>query len=339
MPKFGKKGAIEIQFNWVFVLIAGALILVFFAGVVNVQRRAADRNLAFDILSKMDLIMSGALTVSKAGQLFDMPRAQIDFECNRLTLYGVSRQFQDKIVFSPDVLKGRKLIVQSLDFNVPFKVANFLYLTTSDVRYVFVGDDDFAKAVFENFPENATKEIVAVSDISELEDRNNYKIRFIFVNTEVNVVLPDFVKNMKDDAVSAVKIDQTKVRFYKKLNGEFVSTAEDEFEYVHTDTNAMIYGAIFSENSEQFNCSIDKAFKRLRNVALLYNERERMLIDELQSIGRGDCISIRNVGKTGGMVGLADCANERQIACIESTASSLFYANKGSLERSCPAIY
>jgi len=334
-----KRGAVEIQFNWVFVLIAGALILVFFVSIVNVQRRAADRNLAFDILSKMDLIMSGALTVSKAGQIFDMPRAQIDFECNRITLYGVSRQFQDKVVFSPNVLKGRRLIVQSLDFNVPFKVSNFLYLTTSDVRYIFVGDDDFTRNLFENFPQNATKEIVSSNEISNLQDKNNYKIRFVFVsptNDIENIVLPQFIKNMKDDAVSAVKIDKERVKFYKKKNNGFVSTPEDEFSYLHTDTNAMIYGAIFSENSEIFKCAVDKAFKRLKYVALVYAEKEEKLKDEVSQIGRSDCLPYRAADE---MNGLANYAQDKAITGIEGLMETLSNLNKGSLERSCPSVY
>ena len=37
-----KKGIIEIQFNWIFVLVVGAIILVFFFGFVQKQKSFAE---------------------------------------------------------------------------------------------------------------------------------------------------------------------------------------------------------------------------------------------------------------------------------------------------------
>src|SRR3989338_7686040 len=155
-----KKGQIEVQFNWIFVLIVGALILVFFIAIVNAKKKAADKNLAFDILGKIDLIINGALTIPKTGQIFEMPKIEFNFQCDRIYALGVDRQFQDRVVFGPDLLKGRQLIVWSQDWNVPYKTANFLYVTADNVRYIIYYDtsETEARQLFSELPDNLTKD-------------------------------------------------------------------------------------------------------------------------------------------------------------------------------------
>ena len=180
-----KRGAIEVQFNWVFVLIVGALILIFFINISNAQRKNADQTLAFDLLSKVDLIMSGALAIPKTGQIFDMPNIDFNLECGRISTSGVSRQFPDRIVFGPDLIKGKRLVIWSQDWTVPYKVSNFLYMTTSGVRYIIVSANptDTDAVNFRNaLPDNITKEISTLSP-AILTDKNNYKIKLIFLDT------------------------------------------------------------------------------------------------------------------------------------------------------------
>ena len=40
--KLKKRGAVEVQFNWIFILIIGAVILLFFGVIIAKQRSAAD---------------------------------------------------------------------------------------------------------------------------------------------------------------------------------------------------------------------------------------------------------------------------------------------------------
>jgi hypothetical protein len=357
--KLQKRAAIEVQFNWIFVLIAGALILVFFINISNVQRKNADQSLAFDLLSKIDLIMSGALAIPQTGQVFDMPSISFDVECSRISALGVSRQFPDRIVFAPDALSGKRLVVWSEDWNVPFKVTNFLYITTSGVRYVVVANpDDTSAQTFLNksLPDNITKE---VANLSELADKNNYKIKLIFLDkvypdltnddlqydTNYNMSLPAFIRRMPDNEVSGVYITTNsipqKVRFIVK-KGNRLSFVDPELE-VYKD--AMISGAAFAENLDEFNCSINKAFMKLHYVSEVYAMREQYLYNDYNGVYNflTGCTSAgtRDYDPgTGGYINtIKSAALTHDISTISNVESYIAGENNNALRESCAPIY
>lgn len=342
-----KRAAIEVQFNWIFVLIVGALILVFFINISNAQRKNAEQTLAFELLSKVDLIMSGALTIPKTGQIFDMPNIDFNTECNRISTLGVSRQFPDRIVFAPDTLKGKKLIVWSQDWNVPYKVTNFLYMTTSNVRYVVVAEDpantdaiNFVNAL----PDNITKEISALSSIT---DKNNYKIKLIFLDSIYSnldndalssISLPDWMQKMANSAVTGVyirkRMNPADVRFIRK-NGNHLEYVGDE---VKVYKDPMIFGAVFAENKEEFNCSITKAFKKLHYVSEVYAKREDALISAYGQSTMEECKS--PVTRANSEINaIANAALDKEIETISGNENIVYNNNQMALKASCAPIY
>ena len=336
-----RKAFVEVQFNWVFVLIVGAIILIFFVSIVNSQKKQSDKNLAFDVLSNIDLILSSGLTVPKTGQIFDMPRLEFDSDCNSLTVFGVTRQFPDKIVFAPSKLKGLKLVVWSQDWNVPFKVTNFLYITTSDVRYIFVkptGDASKVELLYNNTP-NITKDLV--TDLSGLVDKNNYKIRIVYFGSEIptNPQLPSssFITKMANEDVTAVLVNPTGkyVNFYKKNGNNFVQSGNN---YYYLE-DPSIYGAIFAENEEVYVCSMEKAFKRLYYVSKILSERETAL---KSAYGGSICQGLRADNQMNSIKTSAYNANvskQDEFISIGTSESELIASNQNNLENSCPSIY
>ncbi len=340
-----KKGAIEIQFNWVFVLIVGALILVFFINISNVQRRNADQQLAFELLSKVDLIMSGALTIPQTGQVFDMPNLPFNIECNRISTLGVSRQFPDKVVFGPDTLQGRQLVVYSQNWNVPYKIANFLYMTTSNVRYVIVSGPDVQVAVdfYESLPDNITKEVAVINDAG-FTDQNNYRVRLIFlseIHAKTNTKeLPEFLKKMPDNAVSGVYIneDEQFVQYYEKedFGGEKKLVLKGAPIKIYKQP--MIIGAVFSADKDEFNCSVTKAFEKLHYVSEVYAEKETALNQEYVDSYLDECKDpiTRAPSK---VEAIAEAALERDVTTIQLTESEVMSRNNNALRASCAPIY
>jgi len=344
-----KRGQIEVQFNWVFVLIVGALILVFFINITNVQRKNADQTLAFELLSKVDLIMGGALTIPKTGQVFDMPNIDFNVECNRISTLGVSRQFPDRIIFGPDTLKGRKLVIWSQDWTVPYKVTNFLYMTTSNVRYIIVANPNNPDALdfFSKLPENITKEI---SNLSDIQEKNSYKIRLIFLdqvypvfaNDNLKAVqLPDFMKKMPDNAVTAVYLnigtDLPDARFAQK-KGDHLEFVSNE---IRIYKEPMEFGAVFAENDEEFNCSVMKAFKKLHYVSEVYAERENMLWNTYNSPEQtqAECKSPDTRDTSSGNIARIASQALKNIFPDSATENNIITENSYALRSSCAPIY
>ena len=57
-----KRGVLVIQFNWMYVMVIGAVILIFFVMLANNIRKNSNESLNFDILNYMDEIFVGIET-------------------------------------------------------------------------------------------------------------------------------------------------------------------------------------------------------------------------------------------------------------------------------------
>lgn len=275
--KLQRKAAIELQFHWVFVLIAGAIILLFFGSVVFKQKEISEDWASTNIVFDLDGIIAGASASQKTLNSIDLT-SEIKFKCNEYSVGKKPRPVGKTIVFAPDLLKGRKLIPWALPWQVPYKVTNFLFLSTDNVKYVVVDNPDInVNYDIEVYDElNLTKELV--NPVSGVTNTNNYKIRFIFFNQEIPnpINLPDL--GIADKDITAVNIipdsdaakwdDFGTIRFYKKQGTGFSETRETYYL-----RRASVYGAIFSEDVDSYDCSMKKAFQRLNLVNQVYKEK------------------------------------------------------------------
>ena len=55
-----KKGVIEVQFNWVFIIIIGAVIIAFFVNMSMKQKGVSEEKLSVTIAEHMKTILTGA---------------------------------------------------------------------------------------------------------------------------------------------------------------------------------------------------------------------------------------------------------------------------------------
>ena len=60
-----KKGVIEIQFNWIFILVAGSLILLFFFGIIRWAQTSSTESSSTTISNYIDSLLTGAAVTRK----------------------------------------------------------------------------------------------------------------------------------------------------------------------------------------------------------------------------------------------------------------------------------
>ena len=60
MVKKGKRAAIEVQFNWIFILIIGGIILMFFFGIVKSQKTVSEKKISGTVRRDMRAILTGS---------------------------------------------------------------------------------------------------------------------------------------------------------------------------------------------------------------------------------------------------------------------------------------
>ena len=157
---FRKRGFLGIPFAWLFAIIVGGVIL--FLAIFAVTKISDTQQIALDaqtskqigvLLNPLETGFETAKTTSMA-----LPsETRIFNRCNNNGYFGrqiikVSQKtfnkwsepsidvgFSNKYIFSENPVEGKKFYLFSKPFNLPFKVADVIYLTSFDTNYCFRG--------------------------------------------------------------------------------------------------------------------------------------------------------------------------------------------------------
>ncbi len=308
--KRSKKAVIELQFNWLFILIIGAMILLFFVTVIYKQRNIADQRLAARVLNDLESILTGAQVSTSTATRIESARNEIYFDCTDCSCsYKISNLFgsgsisyDGKTVFAPTELKGEQYLAWSLDWNMPYKVTNFLYLTSPEYRYTILYNQDvsaaqqFAGDIQYNLPdaftnikdENAYEYDLDTMAPLGIPSKNSYKARLIFVGYEepniasITNMIPlidhlDYLDYRDITAINIMegsKLDYGTVQFYTLTKNKERFLLQKKSYYIGI---AGLYAAIFSDDPDNYVCPMNSALQRLQHVSSLYQQRTTQL--------------------------------------------------------------
>jgi len=141
-----KKGQ-AIQFNWMFVFIAGAFILLFFVGFSVNYFQLGEQKINAEISRGLDQIFSGSKSTSQYKNFtLDSKKFNIDFNCPLIIVNEDSKLEVDYPLFGSDSNQIDKLIVWSREFISPFRVDNIVYV--ANPRDKIYSDDFIFKSGF-----------------------------------------------------------------------------------------------------------------------------------------------------------------------------------------------
>ncbi|MDB4303370.1 hypothetical protein N9934_01085 [Desulfosarcina sp.] len=360
-----KRGAIEVQFNWIFVLIVGALIIAFFVVVIKNQMETSDYEAHVTVQSKLNALMQNAR--SSPGTIFLTPLNQ-DLRtdsCDEGFYINDDRNLRIELetAFSPNYITSvrNKIVMWVLPWEMPFEVTNFMYVTSPEIKYILIGpaggyaDDISENPSFSSLPDELEKVFVEQVDdnlMIDIEDENNYKIRLVFFSdffSDDTCRVEDITINFDGDSeISAVcfqpeedalKFDRAGEIFFYDYDYE-----NPGFDFDETSTyvgRSSLIGGIFAEDNEQFDCVMKNAYRRLEMIASLYERRTDALYFHYETgICRDSMIyadggaSIHSINDA---IGFGDYSDVNFFAFDApfSVSSINFYA----LTKSCPTIY
>lgn len=293
---------IELHFNWIFVLIAGAIIFAFFITIVNKQREFSEIKTSGTIITNLESILTGAQVSTNTVNLIEMPKVNIGFECDRYFIGPAPKQTKGNVIFAPNLLKGKKIIAWALEWNLPYSVTNFLYITDPEARYVIVHKggktQDLANGIYEELPKEMNKEIMSVNEEKfdgKFKNKNNYKVKFIFLGSGTMLDnFPNKLSKMPNEDVTAIELigiesEDTlpptgKVEFFQKNNMQRFESIGTTF-YLKTES---LFGTIFAADKEMYDCTMKKAFKKLNLVTKIYLGRS-LTLTNYYGIGNVGC--------------------------------------------------
>jgi len=287
-----KRGQIGEQFNWIFIIVAGALILAFFVMVVNKQRELSEKKLSAELLADLDMIITGQAVSPGTTRLLEMSNLELSFMCEDYSMGGVPKGTGNSILFTPSKLKGSNIIAWTLDWNMPYRAANFIYVTVPEIKYFLIdpaesnGQDSYG--IKSDFPEKA--DVTAVKETPE-EFESYQRVRLVYFmkppGDEQSLSLPsDALSDFNDDQVSVLYIDAKKAEdfngnadlyFYKKKGDMMVR----EGWIPGSLGKEIVYGAIFTDDYDLYLCNIKKALRKLEVVTEIYKERVGYLANGL----------------------------------------------------------
>lgn len=247
-----RKG-LEMTFNWIFSIIIGAIILTFFV-YFAVQNTDLFGNLTANrVALELDNAFSGfQTTVVETNLEFNKP-IKLEFKCENIAddvretilINDKGKSIlRDKIVFAPTNIEDTKFLLFTSEWKVPYKVANFIFLTSPKEKYKF-----------EYLPENF--ELPNFLGLSE----NGKNVKFITDTNPCSIDSNKIIINYGKDE-------------YDEYYG-WICTPNSSQPYGFYG-KAMIYAAIFSDD---FDCLYDLMIKKLNLVSSLYKEKAIIIND------------------------------------------------------------
>jgi hypothetical protein len=325
-----KKGVIVIQFSWIYTIIVGSLILALFIGVVVRQTKTSETAATGQVQRTLQSILAGASTKAKRFDIIDLPRVDIEYDRFGYRI-GELAPFDPGVSFSPSIIKvrGEQLISWTLDWNVPYRIINFLYLTSTQARYIVVGDPILISELEEIFPEEINIEFNPMSVI----DKNNYLVKFVFIDTEpteyqtaINAITKGEASVLK---VTPISDDDSygELTFYD-------STLRETGSSYYLGIPSLI-AAIFTDDPEPYDVNMAKAYKKLELITDIFlgkmNKLDQHYTDENNlCYGRYDSVVLDTIKAA---------AQQNQISTISDAIFDLETQNSELRVNSCPMLY
>jgi hypothetical protein len=354
-----KKGIIAVQFNWILVLIIGGLILTLFISIVQKQKAVSEEGIAGTIQTDLQAILSSSQVSTGTASIVDMPNKEISFGCvGGMPGFklGMQNPANFPYAFAPDLIKSDRstISVYAYDWSIPYKVTNFLYVTSPDIKYVLVRDanganDDLLNALQGLLPPPYIQKdslqklfmniiVLDYADPLEVTDTNNYKVRVIYFSTEdKTLTLSKNLRNTKNKDFSALAV--IPYPSCQSLSSEQMLDCGGTLKFYNynlstdkwTGTQSAFLGkasllaAIFSENKEIYDCGMNNAITRLNSTSAIYRARAQKLVTDSSSCSTQYSNAITDINQISNL-------DYQSITDLDSLNNQL-------IEASCPPIY
>jgi hypothetical protein len=278
-----KRAVVEVQFNWIFILIAGALILFLFASIILKQKTTADSAAETILLKDIASITVGSEATTGVTSELELSKATLSFGCNTIRVGQKSQPLQQMVLFSPTTV-NTPLIIHTTEWSLPFRATNVVYLSSPQIRYVLIGNNDLAKQINKSMPEKFTVDFYqdyAAFSAKPIQEDDHIRIIFFdqteFTNNKNSIFNKLSSKSTKETSILVIDGDQTigTASFYAKTQTDI--QLQRSMEYLKEE---MLMGAIFTDSYEQYQCVANNLLAKLSRVADIHDKRRQALFGE-----------------------------------------------------------
>ncbi len=287
MKGLSKKSAIEVQFNWIFVMVAGLVLFVFIIGLILSQKKDVEVQVGQDVLKQLSTNIKGKQQLTNTFSQMEIPSTTLMFTCDIKDLtsdFKISGSQREplplEIIFAPREFDAKTLNIWTQDFNMPFIVTRFIYVTPPNMIFVIYNSSPayqtHAVALYNAFPTNITKKYASSTTQLNASIKGYKYFRVICFNG--NCPAPA-------DRYNYVNINPLSEELfgYGRLEyGKAINDANSPY-YIGA---ASLFGAIFSDSyldGSYYKCQMARAFKQFEIKRNLHYQRMDLLYDELNN--------------------------------------------------------
>lgn len=260
--KSDKRGFLQIPFSWLFAIIIGAII-IFFAIYFAVKLIGTETTVSTaQIGSQINVLLNPLETSFGEEQVtaLSIPvESLLSNNCDNAGNFGsqqiivsqkaggqwtdtnIAPTSHNKYIFSNTSVEGKNFYLFSKPLNLPFKIADLIYLTSANDNYCFISAPGSIQ-----------------DELSNLKQGN------IFIancpSNSINVCFSQETNNQN----CSITVDQNQKSV--KKNGQTM----------YYETDALMYGAIFS-NPDIYECQVQRLMKRTSELSVIYNEKQTVI--------------------------------------------------------------
>ena len=256
-----KKGYLQISFAWIFAIIAGVFIL-FLAIFAVTKFTRTEQTITETIIGKEIGVLLNPLETGfeegKTTPIILPVETRIRNECNNNGYFGrqiiqLSQKsfdkwaeegerigFSNRYIFSDSIVEGKNFYIFLKPFDFPFKVADLIYLTSSEKTYCFLDP-----------PERIEEEL------SNLDQKN------IFLEE-----CPSNSIKVCFEGGSDCDIDVN----------QNIKSVEKRGEIMYFEEDALMYAAIFADR-EIYECQLERLMQRTEQLASIYDDKASFISD------------------------------------------------------------
>jgi len=307
MLQSNKKG--DFDFEWLFAIVAGAIILMLaiygVSKIGDAQRYTTDSGVAKQLTILTDPLQAGFADGSYGKVIFNQ-ESRINNKCDNVgfgtnsisisTRSSVGEEWKRpgaatstaKYIFSSNLQQGKEFYVFSKSFNMPFKVADLLFVNSK--KYCFVTS----------------------SETSAIENElNGLNMGNIEVGSR---------NNCSDDSIKVCFNSRCNISIYGNCDSSGCNSVFDEG-YVEKDgkrfnyVGSLMYAAIFSDY-DIYNCNVKRLIYRTANIAKVYAKKADLMNSR-------DC----NTNLQSDMEFLASVINSSDLDSVNSIAKGIELKN------------
>lgn len=275
------KRGFAIQFNWLFVLIGGAIILGFFFSLIANQASEEEKRTAQESTHELDALLKVSLAArdTQKAVLFDK---KILFSCDEISEYYIEGAFKHSrydynVLFSPNELESREVIVQTLVFEAPFRTLPVVYVTNKDIEYVFVGNQAMINRIYYLMPENTTRRVIPSGNLENYPNNNHDHTVFVLHKNDEHHLnkLNNFVKDNNKAYAVVIEPGEGDLAEFGELNFYSHNPTTgfvNEGDSLYLDLK-IIFGGVISHDRVLYECNFKKVLQRLELLSILHKER------------------------------------------------------------------